>query len=221
MYSVRLVAKTTALPSKDSHDGMSPSEFIAYIARVSNPANQNNHETSPKLLKYLIKHKHWSPFEHASLTFEIITSRAIAAQILRHRSFQFQEFSQRYSTANEVIEYKARRQDVKNRQNSIDDMSAEDHSWFSQAQKEVSDKSMKLYKEALEKGVAKEQARMLFPLSTKTTLYMTGSIRSWLHYIEVRTDPTTQKEHRDIALAIKDSISQEFPDLGSALWQNS
>jgi len=221
MHSVRLVAKTTALPSKDSHDGMSPSEFIAYIARVSNPTNQNNHETAPKLLKYLIKHKHWSPFEHASLTFEITTSRAIAAQILRHRSFFFQEFSQRYSAVSEVVEYEARRQDVKNRQNSIDDMSPEDRAWFSKAQKEISDKSMKLYKEALEKGVAKEQARMLLPLSTKTTLYMTGSIRSWLHYIEVRADASTQKEHRDIALSIKSIVSEEFPELAAALWQNS
>lgn len=219
-FSVQLVAQTSAIPQPGAHDGMSPNEFIAYVARVSNPTNQMNHDTAPKLLKYLIKHKHWSPFEHAYLTFKITTSRAIAAQILRHRSFVFQEFSQRYQVATNTIAYKARRQDSKNRQNSIDDMSDEDQAWFAEAQKQLAEKSMEIYNTALQKGVAKEQARMVLPLSTETTLFMTGSVRSWLHYIEVRTDPTTQKEHRDIALAIKSVVSEHYPELGSALWQN-
>lgn len=157
-----------------------PEELITYTARVSNPSNQMNMETSPKLLAYLIKHKHWSPFEMSSMTLEITTSRAIAAQILRHRSFSFQEFSQRYSEVTNQIIYPARRQDSKNKQNSIDDLTQEDKKWFVEAQNQVLELSGKLYKEALNKNIAKECSRFLLPLNTETTLYMCGSLRSWI-----------------------------------------
>lgn len=194
-----------------------PQEIIAYAARVSNPNNQMNFETSPKLLKYLIEHKHWSPYEMASLTMEITTSRAIAQQILRHRSFVFQEFSQRYSTATNIIKYPARRQDNKNRQNSIDDMSQQDKDWFDLAQDRINSLSNELYQEALNRSIAKEQARFLLPLSTETKLYMCGSVRSWIHYIQTRTDPSTQKEHREIAEACKQIFIARLPDVAKAL----
>jgi thymidylate synthase (FAD) len=197
---------------------MTAEGLIVYTARVSNPSNQMNMETAPKLISYLIKHKHWSPFEMASMTVEIETSRAIAAQILRHRSFAFQEFSQRYAQASLGTElYSARRQDAKNRQNSIDDMSDEDQEWFRRAQEEVAISCDKLYSMALEKGIAKEQARFLLPLGTTTRMYMTGSVRSWIHYLQVRTDPSTQKEHRDIAMGIYDIFSNQFPSITRAL----
>lgn len=191
--------------------------LIAYTARVSNPSGQMNDETAPRLLAYLIKNKHWSPFEMVSMTVEIHTSRAIAQQILRHRSFSFQEFSQRYATATEVCRYEARRQDSKNRQNSIDDMSADDRDWFQQAQDEVEVLARKHYGEALQRGIAKEQARFLLPLSTATTLYMSGTARSWIHYLQLRTDPSTQLEHRQIAEEIKLIFCQQFPATSEAL----
>lgn len=195
-------------------------KHIAYCARVSNPQNQDNPEFS-KLVTYLIKHKHWSPFEMGSACLEIETSRGIAAQILRHRSFSFQEFSQRYSEANEFENYDARRQDLKNKQNSIDDMSLDDRIWFQNAQTDMCVQSQKLYSQALKRGIAKEQARFLLPLSTRTRLYMHGSIRSWIHYVEVRTDPSTQKEHREIALEVKNILSKELPCIAKALgWEH-
>jgi thymidylate synthase (FAD) len=166
---------------------------IAYCARVSS-SNQENPEYA-KLLSYCIKHSHWSVFEMAGMCLQIETSRAIAQQILRHRSFHFQEFSQRYAEATENNFYEARRQDIKNRQNSISDMS----------------------KEALKKGIAKEQARMLLPLSTKTKMYMHGTVRDWIHYIQVRTDPSTQKEHREIAEKAKEIFVLQFPTISMAL----
>jgi len=190
---------------------------IAFTARVSNPANQMNEETEPKLLAYLIKHKHWSPFEMSSMTLEIKTSRGIAAQILRHRSFSFQEFSQRYAKAQECVYYEARRQDTKNKQNSIDDMSIEDREWFKRAQELHWQESLNLYCTALEKGIAKEQARFLLPLGTETTLYMSGTVRSWIHYLQVRCDASVQKEHRDIANAAKEIFIQLFPNTANAL----
>jgi thymidylate synthase (FAD) len=195
----------------------SAQELIAYTARVSNPNNQMNFETAPKLLGYLIKHRHWSPFEMAHATLEITTSRGIAAQILRHRSFSFQEFSMRYSTAGEYIEYPARRQDLKNKQNSVDDMSDETKKWFLDAQAKIWEESKALYDKALSMDIAKEQCRFLLPLNTQTTLYMCGSLRSWIHYCEVRCDDSTQLEHREIALAARKILSEQFPDVAKAL----
>lgn len=196
--------------------------LITYTARVSNPANQNNTDTAPKLMKYLIKNHHWSPFEMAHMTVEVNTSRAIAAQILRHRSFSFQEFSQRYAEAAEYIVYPARRQDNKNRQNSIDDLDSQTREWFDETQEEVWTLAYHNYYEALQKGIAKEQARFLLPLSTKTKLYMCGSVRSWIHYIDLRTKNGTQLEHKEIAEKIKVVFCQQFPNIGEALeWAQS
>lgn len=184
-----------------------PEKIIAYCARVSSPKQDN--PSYENLLKYLVKHKHWSPFEQASMTVEIVTSRAISAQILRHRSFCAQEFSQRYSEAQQFEMYGARRQDVKNRQNSIDDLSEDTQQWFDEAQQKVITLANELYAEALKKGVAKECARFLLPLSTQSKLYVSGNIRSWIHYLQVRCNEDTQLEHREIALAIRDTILKE------------
>lgn len=191
----------------------SAEELISYCARVSNPSNQNNIETAPKLLGYLIKHKHWSPFEMANMVVEIKTTRAVAAQILRHRSFSFQEFSQRYAETSEMVVCEARRQDLKNRQNSVDDFPKIVKDWFEAAQAQIWDQSYALYKDALDKGIAKECARFLLPLNTETTLYMNGSIRSWLHYVDLRAANGTQKEHMDIALAVKKIIQEQLPNV--------
>ena len=190
-------------------------KLVAYCARVS--SNQQDNPSISKLLRYCIKHKHWSIFETAYLTVEINTSRAMSAQILRHRSFTFQEFSQRYAEVPDFISYKARRQDRKNRQNSIDDMSIEDRHWFDLAQDKVQSLTASLYLDALDRGIAKEQARFLLPMSSKTKIYMTGNIRSWIHYLELRTGIETQKEHRDIALEIKSIFKQELPIISGAL----
>lgn len=192
-------------------------EGIVYAARVSNPANQMNLETTDRLIGYLIRNKHWSPFEMASMTLEIETSRGIAAQILRHRSFSFQEFSQRYAEAIDREVYEARRQDSKNRQNSIDDMSHEDKQWFLWAQSACWEQCRDLYKDALKRGIAKEQARFLLPLATQTRLYMSGTIRSWIHYLQVRTEPGVQKEHRDIAVAAQKIFIEQLPATAKAL----
>ena len=190
-------------------------KLVAYCARVS--SNQQDNPSISKLLRYCIKHKHWSIFETAYLTVEINTSRAISAQILRHRSFTFQEFSQRYAEVPDFVSYEARRQDNKNRQNSIDDMSIEDRHWFSAAQDKVQTLTSSLYLDALDKGIAKEQARFLLPMSSKTKVYMTGNIRSWIHYLELRTGVETQKEHRDIAREIKKIFKEELPIISGAL----
>ena len=194
-----------------------PEALMAYVARVSSPKQAN-----PKfagLLKYCIDHQHWSIFEMIDATFEIQTSRAIAQQILRHRSFTFQEFSQRYAAVPKdgFLVYEARRQDQKNRQNSVDDMNAEDKAWFESAQKYIWEQAATKYQQALDLGIAKEQARFLLPLNTKTKLYMKGSLRSWLHYCELRGSNGTQKEHMDIALAIKDILSKKFPIVSEAM----
>ena len=191
-------------------------ELLAYCARVSSP-DQDNPDYKG-LLKYCARHGHWSVFEMADMCVEIETTRAISAQIMRHRSFCFQEFSQRYAKADSGIEHtQARRQDTKNRQNSLDDMSAEDRHWFTMAQSRLYIESIELYDEALDRGIAKECARMLLPLNTKTRLYMKGSIRSWIHYIQVRTDPSTQQEHRQIAEECKKILFQQFPILKEVL----
>jgi len=191
---------------------------ILYCARVSSPENQQS--TNVGLLNYCLKHGHWSPFEMANACIEIKTSRAISAQILRHRSFSFQEFSQRYSKATTYEVYEARSQDNKNRQNSIDDLSEDTKMWFEDAQRMNGEACFELYQEALDRGVAKEQARMLLPINTSTTLYMNGSIRSWIHYINLRAEAGTQKEHRDIAVAIRNIFIQELPNISDALEWN-
>lgn len=190
--------------------------IMAYTARVSSPHQDN--PSYAKLLKYCAEHGHWSVFEMVDLTVEIVTSRAIAQQILRHRSFTFQEFSQRYAKASMGFEtYGARRQDMKNRQNSIADCDDDTCNWFGWAQDKIQDEAQRLYDKALELGIAKEQARFLLPLSTTTKLYMKGSVRSWIHYLNARTDLATQKEHRDAALAIKDIFMSQFPITSEAL----
>jgi thymidylate synthase (FAD) len=191
--------------------------IIAYCARVSS-SNQDNPEIAG-LLKYMIREGHWSPFEMANMVLEINTSRAISPQILRHRSFSFQEFSQRYSSPADLDFYTlhARRQDEKNRQNSIADMSTKDNLWFIGAQANVIQKSAILYQEALDRGIAKEVARFLLPESTMTKIYMNGTIRSWIHYIDLRTGNGTQKEHMDIANECKEIFVQQFPIISEAL----
>jgi thymidylate synthase (FAD) len=194
-------------------------DLIAYCARVSNPSNQMNTETAPKLLKYLIKHAHWSPFEMASMTLEITTSRAISAQILRHRSFSFQEFSQRYSEATKICDIELRKQGKTNRQVS-DDPFDPNLTFNVKASKEISilnSNAIQLYNELIEAGIARECARMILPLATQTTLYMAGTLRSWIHYIELRSSEHTQKEHRDIAIECKNIFNKEFPIIGEAL----
>lgn len=194
-------------------------ELVAYCARVSNPANQNNHETAPRLLKYLIKHRHWSPFEMANMVVEIKTNRGIAAQILRHRSFSFQEFSQRYAAVQSFPQTpKLRRQDAKNRQNSINDVD-EDTKWYLEDEiNELYTHSVGLYEKMLEMGIAKECAREVLPIGSETTLYMNGTLRSWLHYIDLRAAPETQLEHRMIAESVKDLIEEYCPAIYEAMW---
>jgi len=191
-------------------------QIISYCARVSNPNNQDNPEYE-KLLSYCIKNKHWSIFEMGNLNIEIITSRAISAQILRHKSFSFQEFSLRYSEATEFETYLPRRQDVKNRQNSIDDLEEGPKYWFKETQKKTQELAIKNYNQALNMGIAKECARMLLPLSTQTRLYMNGNVRSWITYIELRTDPSTQLEHREIAEECKKIFKEQLPIVSKAL----
>jgi thymidylate synthase (FAD) len=176
-------------------------DLVAYCARVSNPSNQMNSETAPKLLGFLIKHKHWSPFEMVDMTVEIKTSRAIAAQILRHRSFSFQEFSQRYSTATDFEDIEFRLQGDKNRQVG-DPLLATTHLPYADmytSTQEAMEASTIAYNKMIQGGIAKEVARMILPLTTQTTMYMKGSLRSWIHYLDLRTEQNTQKEHRIIA----------------------
>ena len=189
-------------------------EKVAYCARVSNPENQHNHETAPKLLKYLMKHKHWSPFEMANVCMEIETTRDIARQILRHRSFSFQEFSQRYAVVSNYSIRECRLQDDKNRQNSLMTDDVEMQHWWHATQMRVQAEAEFMYQAALNRGIAKEQARALLPEGMAVSrMYMNGTLRSWLHYIEVRTDPSTQKEHRDVAEACKTVIATLCPSL--------
>ena len=193
---------------------------MAYIARVSNPSNQNNDDFSG-LLKYCIKHQHWSVFEQSSMTLEIETSRAIAAQILRHRSFTFQEFSQRYADTNLIASKipvpALRKQDLKNRQNSTDDLDEFVKQDIEMTITSHFNNAEKLYKRMLEAGVAKECARMVLPLATPTRLYMTGSCRSWIHYINLRSAHGTQKEHMDIAEGCRKVFTEQFPVVSKAL----
>ena len=192
---------------------------MAYIARVSNPKNQDN-ENFSGLLKYCIKHQHWSVFEQSSMTLEIETTRGIAAQILRHRSFTYQEFSQRYADSNllgEIELPELRRQDDKNRQNSIDDLEPEVVEKFNRQMNTLFSSAFGLYNQMLQAGVAKECARFVLPLATPTKIYMTGSCRSWIHYINLRSAHGTQKEHMDIANACKKIFIEQFAAVSEAL----
>lgn len=195
-------------------------KLMSYCARVSNPSNQNN-DNYAKLLKYCIDHKHWSIFEHASLTLEINTTRGLAAQILRHRSFTFQEFSQRYADttllAEEIPLFELRRQDTKNRQNSIDDIEQEIVVKWNSKLREHFAKSKSIYDGMIKDGVAKECARFVLPLATPTRLYMTGNCRNWIHYIELRSGHGTQKEHMMIANECKQVFIEQFPIISEAL----
>jgi thymidylate synthase (FAD) len=233
MGNCRLVAVTQPLILKNGTDDItapgpmgyiSVDEFLAYVARVSNPANQNNTLTASKLIKYLIKHKHFSPFEMVNVVMEINTTRDIARQILRHRSFSFQEFSQRYADVNSLGEFQfreARLQDNKNRQNSIETNDNElQHQWELQ-QTLVMNAAQKAYNLALELGIAKEQARAVLPEGlTPSRLYMNGSLRSWLHYCALRMSNGTQKEHQIIALECWEKIKTYFPSLADVDMEN-
>ena len=192
---------------------------MAYIARVSNPKNQDN-ENFSGLLRYCINHQHWSVFEQSSMTLEIETTRGIAAQILRHRSFTYQEFSQRYADSNllgEIELPELRRQDDKNRQNSIDDLEPEMVEKFNRQMNTLFSSAFGLYNQMLQAGVAKECARFVLPLATPTKIYMTGSCRSWIHYINLRSAHGTQKEHMDIANGCKKLFTEQFPAVSEAL----
>jgi thymidylate synthase (FAD) len=218
MKPIKLIAITQGAGELINNNAQ---EVISYIARVSNPNNQLNFDTASGLLRYCIKHEHWSIFEQAYMTLEINTTRGIAAQILRHRSFTFQEFSQRYADTNLLSDAikipDLRRQDLKNRQNSTDDfgdyvklgMQGEIAEYFKQGQA--------LYNRLIEKGVAKECARFVLPLSTPTRIYMTGSCRSWVHYINLRSSHGTQKEHMDIAEGCREVFNTQFPAVAESL----
>ena len=200
---------------------LSVDEFIAYVARVSNPSNQNNSLTASKLLKYLAKHKHWSPFEMVDVVMEINTTRDIGRQILRHRSFRFQEFSQRYADPTKDMGFvtrEARLQDTKNRQNSVETNDEELQRDWQIVQSIVTEKAEYAYQWAIENGIAKEQARAVLPEGLiLSRMYMAGSLRSWIHYCQVRTDASTQKEHREIAMQAWDQITDAFPSLKEVL----
>ena len=193
---------------------------MGYVARVSNPNNQENPKVAG-LLKYCIKHQHWSVFEQAHMTLEIETTRGLAAQILRHRSFTYQEFSQRYADSSLLSEtipmIELRSQDLKNRQNSIDDVDEFKKQRFEILIQQHFERSMKLYQQMLREGIAKECARFVLPLAVPTKIYMTGSVRSWIHYISLRSANGTQKEHMDIALACRDIFVEQFPICAEAL----
>lgn len=193
--------------------------MIVKIARVSNPANENNRETGPRLIKYLIKHKHWSPFEMASMCVHIDTERDIAAQILRHRSFSFQEFSTRYAKTEHAETPWFRRQDEKNRQNSINDIHPTRQDYFQKKAKRIIAESFQMYEQMLEAGVAKETARRILPMCTPTTMYMQGTLRSWIHYILLRGGEDTQLEHRRIAIACREILKQQFPGIAEAAFE--
>ena len=192
-------------------------KLIGKIARVSNPKNENNPKVQ-RLIEYLIEHKHWSPFEMASMCVEICTTRSIAPQILRHRSFSFQEFSQRYAEAVDAYVPQLRRQDKKNRQNSIDDIDFAVKLDFQEKIDNHFDDAFNLYQDMLAAGVAKECARSVLPLNTETRLYMSGTIRSWLHYVDLRADDSTQLEHRQIARHIRQILADNLPTICHAMW---
>jgi len=212
---VKVTLVSSSEPSKELVEQgiVNAQELVAYCARVSNPSNQTNTETSEKLIRYLIKHQHWSPLEMVSACLEIETTRDIARQILRHRSFSFQEFSQRYAVADLGFEYKeARLQDTANRQNSIETADDRIHKGWARQQQQVIDYAKSAYDWAILQGIAKEQARAVLPEGITTSrLYMQGTLRSWVHYIELRSGPETQKEHREVARACAVALESIFP----------
>lgn len=208
---VRLIALTKPVIAECQESG----DLLAYCARVSNPGNQDNIETAPRLLAYLMRMAHWSPFEMASMTLEIRTTRAIAHQILRHRSFSFQEFSQRYAVAGPApVLSEARLRDATNRQASRETNDAELRAWWSAAQTHIASEAHEIYRAALARGIAKEVARNVLPEGmTESMLYMAGTIRSWIHYCQLRCEAGTQKEHREVALACRAVLLEQFPAL--------
>lgn len=218
MTNVKLISCTQGAGELE---GKGPQEIISYVARVSNPHNQSNFHTASGLLRYCIKHQHWSIFETASMTLEINTTRGIAAQILRHRSFTFQEFSQRYADtkllSDSIDVPELRRQDAKNRQNSTNDLPPGLRKDYNQKIEKHFADSMSLYNNLLDNGVAKECARFVLPLACPSRLYMTGSARSWMHYIDLRSTNGTQEEHRRIAIECGEVFEQVFPDIADAM----
>jgi thymidylate synthase (FAD) len=209
--NVKLIAVT-----KPMVDGINTAdELISYCARVSNPANQLNVETAPRLLRYCVKHGHWSIFETASMTVEIVTSRAIAAQLLRHRSFTFQEFSQRYAQSANYEDFELRLQDKTNRQASGEVYKDDINEGMAAG---IVQEAFLAYHLLLQYGVSRETARMILPLCTQTTLYMTGNVRSWIHYLEQRCAEGTQKEHREVAQTVKEIFTVQFPTVAEAVW---
>lgn len=215
--NVRLVSLTKSMIVEKE---LSAEDLIVYTARVSNPSNQLNTETSDRLIAYLIKHKHWSPFEMVDMTVEIITSRGIAQQLIRHRSFSFQEFSQRYAEATYFEPIQIRKSGATNRQSSSEVFNPEMNEGSTQASKLINEhlkKSEELYKSLIEAGVAKECARFVLPSTTQTRIYMKGSVRSWIHYLQIRNDENTQLEHREIASKITEIFKEVFPNINKAL----
>ena len=215
MSQVRLIALTQPMLA----EAQTAEELVAYCARVSNPGNQANHETAPRLLNYLTRNHHWSPFEMAHAVVEITTTRDIARQILRHRSFSFQEFSQRYAAVtDEMVMREPRMQDTKNRQNSTEIYDEDLKFWWDDKQSGVAAYTSAVYQQALERGIAKEVARSVLPEGlTPSRLYMAGTIRSWIHYIQLRSANGTQKEHREIAVMCKLAILDAMPSLEEIL----
>ncbi len=225
MSNVKLISYSVEPQKNKSYYAQNMEDLIAYCARVSNPANQDNHKTSHKLLKYLIKEKHWSPFEMASACLEITTTRDIARQLLRHRSFSFQEFSQRYADPTKDLNInilrEARLQDPDNRQNSIPTENTELHDTWVEKQEEVMDLIEENYKWAIDNGIAKEQARAILPEgNTESRLYVNGTIRSWIHYVELRSGNGTQLEHRELAIKCADALKDVFPMITNFLQEN-
>lgn len=208
-YEEALSIKLVSVTKPVIEEAETVDELIAFCARVSNPENQGNKDTAEKLVQYLIKHKHWSPLDMADATFEIATTRDIGRQALRHQSFKFQEFSQRYAEAQEFVLREARMQDTENRQNSLPCMDENLQWWWAEVQMDLINRAEAIYIAALDRGIAKEVARVVLPEGlTMSRLYMKGSIRSWIHYLEVRRDESTQKEHRLLAEAIAQAITE-------------
>ncbi len=221
--AVRLISytKPSEFEAWDNEELLDVQDLVAYCARVSNPSNQNNTATNEKLLKYLVKHKHWSPLEMVSACLEIETTRDIARQILRHRSFSFQEFSQRYADPTKDLDFEirdARLQDPKNRQNSIQTDDTQLQALWEDKQRDVINASLDAYSWAISNGIAKEQARAVLPEgNTVSRMYVNGTLRSWIHYIELRGANGTQQEHMDIANACKSIFTEQFPTVSEAL----